>query len=605
MHVSRFLYDWKRTHRCGELRAAHAGQRVVLMGWVQGYRDHGGIIFVDLRDRDGLTQLRFDPAVHSPSHDLADSMRNEFCIGIEGEVMHRGTNVNPKMPTGEIEVVIHNALIFSRAETPPFEIKDDLDTNEVMRLKYRYLDLRRPSLQKNLIMRSNVNAIVRNYLTDNGFLELETPILMKSTPEGARDYLVPSRVHAGKFFALPQSPQTFKQLFMISGMDRYFQICRCFRDEDLRADRQPEFTQIDIEMSFIAPDDIYAMMEGMIAKVWKGALGIELETPFPRITYADAIARYGADNPDCRFGMELVDTTELFRGSGFQVFARIVDGGGIVKSLNAKGCATMSRSEIDNLINVVKPYGAKGLAWFKVNADGWQGPMVKFLGDEEKAQLTESLGLESGDVALFVADKAKVVNPSMAALRLHFGERLGLRDPSHYAFTWVTDFPLFEHDEAEGRLYAMHHPFTSPNPEDRPLLDTEPQAARAQAYDLVLNGSEIGGGSIRIHDSATQSRMFELLGLSEEEARHKFGFFLDALTFGTPPHGGIAFGMDRLMMLLTLSSSIRDVIAFPKTQKATDLMLDCPTQVDEVQLGELHIRVDAGADAVADDANET
>jgi aspartyl-tRNA synthetase len=594
--VSRFLYDWKRTHRCGELRAEHEGQTVVLMGWVQSYRDHGGVIFVDMRDREGLVQVRFDPAVNAEAHTLGDTLRNEWCFAIRGEVVHRGQNVNPRMATGAIEVVAHSAQVFSKADSLPFEIKDDLDTSELVRLKYRYLDLRRPALQRNIRLRSKVNSIVRNYLTDNGFIEFETPILMKSTPEGARDYLVPSRVHAGKFFALPQSPQTFKQLFMISGFDRYFQICRCFRDEDLRADRQPEFTQIDIEMSFISPEDIYATMEGMVASVWRGALGVELSPPFPRMTYAEAMDKYGADNPDVRFGLHLVNTSDLFAASGFQTFAQAVANGAIVKSLNAKGCGQMSRSEVDNLINVVKPYGAKGLAWFKVNEDGWQGPMVKFLTEADQNALRERLGLEVGDIALFVADKPKVANPAMAALRLYFGDKLGLRKPDHFAFTWVTDFPLFEYDEAEGRLYAMHHPFTSPNPNDRALMSTEPQKVRAQAYDLVLNGSEIGGGSIRIYDSETQGEMFRLLGLTQEQARHKFGFFLDALRYGTPPHGGIAFGMDRLMMLLTGSGSIRDVIAFPKTQKATDLMLDCPTEVEPDQLAELHIAVAKAAE---------
>jgi aspartyl-tRNA synthetase len=589
--LTRFLYDYKRTHTCGELRAANEGETVVLMGWVQGSRDHGGVIFVDLRDRHGLTQVRFEPSAGDEVHALGESLRSEYCVGIRGVVHHRGVNVNPKMATGEIEVLVSDAALFSRAETPPFEIKEDIDTGEITRLKYRYLDLRRPSLQRNLVLRAQASSITRRYFDANGFCELETPILMKSTPEGARDYLVPSRVNPGTFYALPQSPQTFKQLFMISGFDRYYQICRCFRDEDLRADRQPEFTQIDVEMSFIAPDDVYRIMEGLMAAIWKETLGVEIPRPFPRLSYPEAMDRYGCDKPDTRFAMELVDASGIFAGSAFQVFASTVERGGLVKALNAKGCAGMSRSEIDGLAQVVKPYGAKGLAWFKVNADGWQGPMVKFLGDAEKAALTDALALEVGDVALFVADDARVTNNAMSALRLHFGDKLGLRPKDKFSFLWVTDFPLYEYDEAEGRFYAMHHPFTSPHPEDRHLLKSDPRDARAQAYDMVCNGTELGGGSIRIHDTETQADMFRILGLTDEEAQHKFGFFLEALRYGTPPHGGIAFGMDRLIMILTGAPSIRDVIAFPKTQKATDLMLDCPTEVDRAQLDELHIRV--------------
>jgi len=590
--VERFLHEWKRTHNCGELRASNEGEKVVLMGWVQSYRDHGGAIFVDLRDRYGLTQIKFDPMVNEDSHQLGETLRSEFVVAIRGTVCHRGENVNDRMTTGEIEVQVEVAELFNRANTPPFEIKDDLDTNENTRLQYRYMDLRRTPLQRNLIMRSQVNNITRNYLADNQFLELETPILMKSTPEGARDYLVPSRVHPGQFYALPQSPQTFKQLFMISGYDRYYQICRCFRDEDLRADRQPEFTQIDIEMSFISPEDIYSLIEGLMIKVWKEVLGVDVEGPFVRLPYPEAMERFGSDKPDIRFGMELKNLNDIVAESGFQVFSKCVENGGMVKAINAKGCATMSRSEIDKLVDVVKPYGAKGLAWFKVNADGWQGPIVKFLGEEEKAGIKERLELEEGDVAFFVADNARVTNPSLNALRLHFGDRLGLRKSDEYAFLWVTDFPLYDHDPEEDQYHAMHHPFTSPHPEDRPKMDTAPGDVRAQAYDLVLNGTELGGGSIRIHDPETQALMFKILGISDEDARHKFGFFLDALTYGTPPHGGIALGLDRLIMLLCGGASIRDVIAFPKTQKATDLMLDCPTTVDQEQLQELHIKFD-------------
>ncbi|NUN15983.1 MAG: aspartate--tRNA ligase [Myxococcales bacterium] len=589
--MDKFLHEWKRTHNCGELRAEHVGQTVTLMGWVQGYRDHGGSIFVDIRDRYGLTQLRFDSSVDDATHNLADTLRNEFCIAARGQVVHRGTNVNPKMQTGEIEVLAEHLTVFNRAETPPFEIRDDLDTAENVRLKYRYLDLRRKSLQRNFVMRSHVNNITRNYLADNGFLELETPVLMKSTPEGARDYLVPSRVHPGKFYALPQSPQTFKQLFMISGYDRYYQICRCFRDEDLRADRQPEFTQIDVEMSFVVPEDIYGMIEGLVIRIWKHVLGVELQTPFLRMSYAEAMERFGCDKPDMRFGMELKNVADILASSTFNVFAQTIARNGSIKALNAKGCASLSRSELDGLIDVVKPYGAKGLAWFKANADAWQGPVVKFLTDDEKNDLTARLDIETGDAVFFVADDARIVDPAMAALRLHFGDRLGLRKSSDYAFLWVTDFPLYEYDPAENRYYAMHHPFTSPHPADRGLMSTDPAKVRAQAYDLVLNGTELGGGSIRIHDQETQAEMFRILGLTRAQAEYKFGFFLDALRYGTPPHGGIAIGMDRLIMLLTGAQSIRDVIAFPKTQKATDLMLDCPTEVDAEQLQELSLRI--------------
>ncbi len=589
--MSKFIHEWKRTHNCGELRESHAGETAVLMGWVQTYRDHGGVIFIDLRDRHGLTQLRFDPAVSVEAHTLGASLRSEHVLGIRGAVTHRGENVNSRMETGEVEVVVSDAEVFNVAKTPPFEIKDDTDTGESIRLQYRYLDLRRPSLQRNLILRSLANNVTRNHLAANGFLELETPILMKSTPEGARDYLVPSRVHPGQFFALPQSPQTFKQLFMISGYDRYYQICRCFRDEDLRADRQPEFTQIDVEMSFVAPEDVYELVEGLIADLWKQGLGVDVPATFPRMEYAEAMERFGSDKPDTRFGMELKNLTEDVANSGFQVFSRCVAEGGIVKALNARGCATMSRSEIDKLIEVVKPYGARGLAWFKVNEEGWQGPIVKFLGDEERAAMQEKLEMEVGDLIFFVADKARVTNPALNALRLHFGDRLELRNTDDYSFLWVTNFPLYDHDPESDTWHAMHHPFTSPHPDDRERMESDPGSVRAQAYDLVLNGTELGGGSIRIHDHATQAAMFRILGISDEDARHKFGFFLDALEFGTPPHGGIALGMDRMIMLMTGAESIRDVIAFPKTQKATDLMLDCPTTVDETQLDELHLRI--------------
>jgi len=562
-----------------------------MMGWVQSYRDHGGSIFIDLRDREGLTQIRFDPGVNAEAHQLGETLRSEFCLAVRGEVIHRGANVNSNMETGEIEVLVQDVELFNRAETPPFEIKDNIDTSEAIRFKYRYLDLRRQPLQNNLMMRSRVANLTRNYLSQNRFLELETPILMKSTPEGARDYLVPSRVHPGHFYALPQSPQTFKQLFMIAGYDRYFQICRCFRDEDLRADRQPEFTQIDVEMSFISPEDIYELMEGLMQVIWKEEMGIDIPVPFPRMPYEEAMDRYGSDKPDTRFGMELVDLSDIAADSGFKVFSGTVEKGGIVKALNGKGCASMSRSAIDGLIKVVKPYGARGLAWFKVNEDGWQGPIVKFLSEEEKKVMTERLNLEVGDVAFFVADQPHVTNPALSALRLHFGDLQGLRKEDDFSFLWVTGFPLYEKDVETGALHAMHHPFTSPMPEDKELMTSAPHEARAQAYDLVLNGTELGGGSIRIHDAATQELMFRNLGITDEDAEAKFGFFMDSLKYGTPPHGGIALGFDRMIMLLTGSPSLRDVIAFPKTQRATDLMCDSPTTVDPAQVDELHLRL--------------
>lgn len=589
--MGKFLSDWNRTHTCNELRADNVGETVTLMGWVQSYRDHGGSIFIDLRDREGLTQIRFDPGVNAEAHQLGETLRSEFCLAVRGEVIHRGANVNSNMDTGEIEVLIQDVELFNRAETPPFEIKDNIDTSEAIRFKYRYLDLRRKPLQNNLMMRSRVANTTRNYLSQNRFLELETPILMKSTPEGARDYLVPSRVHPGHFYALPQSPQTFKQLFMIAGYDRYFQICRCFRDEDLRADRQPEFTQIDVEMSFISPEDIYELMEGLMQVIWKEEKGIDIPVPFPRMPYEEAMDRYGSDKPDTRFGMELVDLSDIAADSGFKVFSGTVEKGGIVKALNGKGCASMSRSAIDGLIKVVKPYGARGLAWFKVNEDGWQGPIVKFLSDEEKKVMTERLNLEVGDVAFFVADQSHVTNPALSALRLHFGDLQGLRKEDDYSFLWVTGFPLYEKDVETGALHAMHHPFTSPMPEDKELMTSAPHEARAQAYDLVLNGTELGGGSIRIHDAETQELMFRNLGITDEDAEAKFGFFMDSLKYGTPPHGGIALGFDRMIMLLTGSPSLRDVIAFPKTQRATDLMCDSPTTVDPAQVDELHLRL--------------
>jgi len=562
------------------------------MGWVQRRRDHGGLIFIDLRDREGIVQLALDPDRDPDAHAKADRIRNEFVLAVRGIVSPRpaGT-INAKMRTGEVEVEIRELRILNTAKTPPFMVDDSTEVAENIRLKHRYLDLRRPGIQSNLMLRHRVARTVRTYLDARNFLEIETPILTKSTPEGARDYLVPSRVNPGTFYALPQSPQLFKQLLMISGFDRYCQITRCFRDEDLRADRQPEFTQIDCEMSFVNRDDVIEVMEGMIATVFKDAIGVEVSLPMPRMTYAEALARYGVDNPDLRFDLELVEISNQVKDSGFKVFAEVVKGGGIVKALNAKGCGTFSRKEIDDLTDFVKIYGAKGLAYVKVTEEGWQSPIAKFFTAEELSALDRALGSEVGDLLLFVADSYKIANESLGRLRGHLGHKLGLTSKTSFKFVWVTDFPLLEWDGESRRHVAVHHPFTAPMDEDVSLLDGDPGKARAKAYDLVLNGSEIGGGSIRIHDQFVQSKMFDLMGIAQDEAREKFGFLLDALEYGAPPHGGIAFGLDRLVMILTGSDSIRDVIAFPKTQKATCLLSEAPGAVDEKQLRELSIRL--------------
>ena len=591
--MSEILGDWKKTHYCGDLRKEDIGKTVCLMGWVHRRRDHGGLIFIDLRDRTGIGQLALDPDRDPESHSKAEAVRNEFVIAAIGTVAPRpeGT-VNPKMKTGEVEIEVNELRILNVAKTPPFMLDEYTEVAENLRLKYRYLDLRRDSIQQNIIMRHQVAQTTRKYLSENGFLEIETPMLTKSTPEGARDYLVPSRVNPGNFYALPQSPQIFKQLLMVSGYDRYFQITRCFRDEDLRADRQPEFTQIDCELSFVDKDDVMSVMEGMIAAIFKNALDVELSLPMPRLSFAEVMDRYGVDNPDLRFEMELVNLTEIARGCGFKVFASVAESAGLVKAINVKGCASFSRKELDDLTEYAAIYGAKGMAWVKIQEDGgWQSPIAKFLGAEELARIDAALDAEPGDLLLFGADTEAIVNESLGRLRGHLGQKLGLADPNDYRFVWVTDFPLLEWDGEVRRHVAVHHPFTAPLDEDIPLLETDPGKARAKAYDLVLNGSEIGGGSIRIHNQDVQSRMFDLLGIGTEEAREKFGFLLDALEFGAPPHGGIAFGLDRIMMILTKAGSIRDVIAFPKTQKATDLMSEAPGTVDEKQLRELGIRL--------------
>ena len=597
------LEDWKRTHFCGDLSAEDIGKEVCLMGWVHRRRDHGGLIFIDLRDRTGIGQLALDPDRDPEAHAKAETVRNEFVLAAIGTVSPRpeGT-INPKMKTGEVEIEVSQLRILNVAKTPPFMLDEYTEVAENLRLKYRYLDLRRDAIQKNIIMRHQVAQTTRNYLSGQGFLEIETPMLTKSTPEGARDYLVPSRVNQGNFYALPQSPQIFKQLLMVSGYDRYFQITRCFRDEDLRADRQPEFTQIDCELSFVDKDDVMTVMEGMIAAIFKSTLEVELTLPMPRMSFAEVMDRFGVDNPDLRFEMELVNLTEIVAASGFKVFADAAAKGGLVKALNVKNGAKFSRKELDELTEFVTIYGAKGMAWVKMLEDGnWQSPIAKFFTDDERLEINQALKAEQGDLLIFGADTAAIVNESLGRLRGHIGHKLGLADQNEYKFLWVTDFPLLEWDGEERRHVAVHHPFTAPLDEDIPLLDTEPGKARAKAYDLVLNGSEIGGGSIRIHDQDVQRRMFDLLGIGPEEAQQKFGFLLDALEFGAPPHGGIAFGLDRIMMILTGAGSIRDVIAFPKTQKATDLMSEAPGRVDEQQLRELGIRLTVQASRSSSD----
>ncbi|WP_311649703.1 aspartate--tRNA ligase [Selenomonas artemidis] len=582
----------KRTHGCGTLRKEHVGGEVSLCGWVSRRRDHGGLIFVDMRDRSGLVQIVFDEAVMAGGtfHD-AEALRSEFVIAVRGSVRARSADtVNPNMETGEVEIVVSELRILNKAKTPPFYIQDGIDVDEMIRLRYRYLDLRRPEMQANIMLRHRVAKIMRDFFDRSGFLEIETPMLCKSTPEGARDFLVPSRLNAGEFYALPQSPQIFKQLLMVSGFEKYFQIVRCFRDEDLRADRQPEFTQLDIEMSFMDQESILSLMEELVKEVFEKTLGAHIETPLPRMSWDEAMERFGSDKPDLRFGMELRDITEYVGGSEFKVFNAVMEAGGRVKVINVEGYANIPRRELDGLVTYVQNYGAKGLAWIQYTEEGVKSPFKKFYADETFETIKNAVGAKTGDLLLVVADQPAVVAQALGELRLEMGRRRGLIDPDALSFLWVVDFPMFEYSAEEKRYKAMHHPFTAPRDEDIPMLATDPGKVKANAYDMVLNGVEIGGGSLRIYRSDLQEQVFETLGLSPEEAREKFGFMMNAFEYGTPPHGGLAFGLDRLVMLMAKRRSIRDVIPFPKTQSASDVMCQAPSPVDEKQLRELYIR---------------
>jgi aspartyl-tRNA synthetase len=603
--MSAFLANHTRTHSCGELRAADAGKHVVLTGWVQTYRDHGERIFIDLRDRDGVTQVVADRTRLPAIHDLANGLRAEWCIGITGEVRLRGEQLakadpgeerklkkmtNEKIPTGAVEVWIDELEVFSRSETPPFAIEDDIETNDQLRFKYRYLDLRRPRMQQNLMTRSKITRTTRDYLGRNGFLEIETPFMVKYTPGGARNFLVPSRLNPGSFYALAESPQIFKQLLMVGGYERYFQIVRCFRDEDLRLDRQPEFTQIDIEMSFVNEHILQGMMEGLIAALWKEVLGIELALPLRRMTFAEAMDKYGVDKPDLRLDLTLCDVTEGFKASGFKIFETVIAGGGIVKCLRIPRNDKLTRAIIDSLPDFGKQFGLKGVTTVRLQDGGaWQG--LKGVSDEARQRVNQIAGAEVGDALVMVADKPKLANTALGGIRLHLGDKLGLTRRGEWQFMWLTDPPLFEVDDTTREIAAAHHPFTSPRVEDEALLETAPERVLARAYDLVLNGVEIGGGSIRIHRSELQAQVFQALQIGPDDQRAKFGFLLDAFKFGPPPHGGIAFGLDRLAMLMAGAESLRDVIAFPKTQRGSDLMTECPTPVSRKQLEELFILV--------------
>ncbi len=583
----------RRTHTCGEFRESNIGEHVVLNGWVAIRRDLGGVIFIEMRDRYGITQVVFEPSFNSDAHEHAKKLRNEFVISIEGKVRKRpeGTE-NPSLPTGQIDVMVEKLVILNNADTPPFAIEDNIDVHEDVRLKYRYLDLRRNEMQKSLLLRHQMYQLARKYFDSINFVEIETPILMKSTPEGARDFLVPSRLHKGKFYALPQSPQTYKQILMVAGFDRYFQIVRCFRDEDLRADRQYEFTQIDVEMSFVDVEDIFEMVEGLMKVFFKEILGLEITSTIPRLSFDEAMEKYGSDKPDLRFELPMVTLNQVFDKSEFKVFKDSHDKGGIITGLLAKGCGDYTRNQLDVLTDFVKKLGAGGLIWMRVKDGELDAPVAKFMSDEEKKNLIIAMGAKPGDLLLILTGNKLKTLAIMGALRLEMAKRMNLISPdAKPAILWVTDFPLFEWDEETKRFYAMHHPFTSPRIEDIPLMDTNPEKVKARAYDLVLNGNEIAGGSIRIHSSELQAKMFRVLGIGEEEAKEKFGFLMNAFKYGAPPHGGIAFGFDRLAMLFAGKSSIRDVIAFPKTSSGISLMDDSPSHVDEAQLNELHIKV--------------
>ena len=582
-----------RTHRCGELSGANAGQVVTVMGWVQKNRNKGGLVFVDVRDRSGIIQIVFEEgSTDAGLIEKAAKLRAEYVVAVTGKVEKRSGAVNENLATGDIEIIPSELRILSESETPPFPIEENSRTKEEMRLKYRYLDLRRPDLQRNMMMRSQVATLTRQFLAEEGFLEIETPILIGSTPEGARDYLVPSRIHQGHFYALPQSPQLFKQLLMCSGYDRYFQIARCFRDEDLRADRQPEFTQIDMELSFVDVDDVIDVNERLLAKLFQEVLGVEVQLPIPRMTWQEAMDRFGSDKPDTRFGMELTDVTDVVKGCEFAVFKDAIENGGSVRGINAKGQGGMPRKKIDKLVSFAKDYGAKGLAYIAIQEDGTvKSSFAKFMKEEEMASLVEAMGAENGDLLLFAADKNKVVWDVLGSLRLELARQMELLDKSEYKFLWVTEFPLLEWNDEQERYTAMHHPFTMPMEEDLEFIDTDPGKVRAKAYDIVLNGNEIGGGSVRIFNQEVQNKMFEVLGFTPEKAQEQFGFLLDAFKYGVPPHAGLAYGLDRLVMLMAKEDSIRDVIAFPKVKDASDLMTDAPTAVEEKQLEELGLAI--------------
>jgi len=586
------LGDWKRSCYCGEPRVDGVGRELILGGWVQRRRDHGGLIFVDLRDRSGVIQVVFNPEIDPASHEKAKQIRSEDVLAVRGSLTKRPPEtVNRELSTGEVELSVRELRLLNASQVPPFLIEDETDANENTRLKYRYLDLRRPQSLGHLLLRYRMTKKIRDYLDSKGFIEVETPVLTKSTPEGARDYLVPSRIYPGKFYALPQSPQLFKQILMVGGLDRYFQIVRCFRDEDLRADRQPEFTQLDMEMSFVQPEDVIDVVEGMITALFKELKGIELKRPFPRFSWEEALSRYGTDKPDLRFNLELIDFSSAFKGSQVKVFSGAIEKGGLVKGIKVAGGANLSRKELDDLTAFVGEYGAKGLAWIKFTEGDWQSPIAKFLSEKERGEILGLTRAKSGDILFFVADEPKVVYEALANLRLHLGEKLGLISEKDYSLLWVVDFPLLEYDPEEKRHVSVHHPFTAPLEEDLPLLEKEPLKVRSKAYDLVLNGVEIGGGSVRIHQVELQKQLLGLLGIGPEEAKEKFGFFLEALGFGAPPHGGIAFGIDRMAMILSGARSLRDVIAFPKSQRAVCLLTDAPSSVDAKQLKELGIKV--------------